>query len=125
MAGELLPRYSQVVPSGLYGIHPHEAASQKYHISLLRDIEEFISCDESEVEIAHIVVDGTAAGQPASQIDIISFDGFHIAFAPRVLVAPYNDSVGILPQIQQNLTLFAFHRQMLFECEVFIWVGAA
>ena len=54
--------------------------------------------DESEVQVSHIVINGTSTGITACQPDSFLPGIFDIRFCPDILVFADNDSRFILPQ---------------------------
>ena len=97
-----------------------DGALDDTELSLL--VLERLGDDEREVEVAVIVVDGTAAGLTPHQVAAVGLESLHIHLAKRVLVLPYHHRTPVLPKIQHHtvgLTLVvrsfvAFYKVVLY-----------
>ena len=123
MSGEFLSFDCQVVTPGLFSVYTHEPACKEYHICLAGYIKKFRLRYECKIQIAHIVIYCAAPGHTSREIYSVSFDPLHTAFPPWILVFPYDDSMRILPQKQDDLIFFAGESQMLFHSKIHIRIG--
>ena len=118
MTRELPLFCGQVVPAVLYRIDAEQPAGSEYHVGLAADIVEAVSRGKGEIEIAHVVIDRSAARHPAGEIDAVTLDRLDIALPPGVLVATDDYGVGVLPEEEGHHALLRIHSEKLLSCEI-------
>ena len=79
--------------------------------------------DKRKIQVAVVVIDGTAAGTPPHKEAAISLKAFDIALAKWVLVLPYDNRATVLPKIHRDgITLGQSHKIVLNR-NIYEWIG--
>ena len=99
IAGEFSAVCQQVIPAGKIAGNAQRADSLQNYLQLLLQIISGFSGYKGKIQIAAVMVDGTAAGDSTNQLYPIPFHGLQIAFLPRVLVFADDDRILVYIKI--------------------------
>ena len=101
VAGELLPVDQDIIAAGDLGGDADLRQGPDHRAAEQGEVEGdavLLICDEGEAEIAQVVIDGPAAGEPANHLNAVLPHIGGIDLLHRVLVLPHHDGVVILPE---------------------------
>ena len=100
-------------------------SSKEKIIAKMNKLNKFFDAnDECKIQVAHVVVDGTAAGQAPCEVYAVCLDLLDIALAPWILVLSDYDCVRVLPQKEYHLVFFSAEGEIFLSCEIVGRIGA-
>ena len=102
VAGEFASVGKYIVPAGDLGLYAELAAGAGDNGHLPFDVIVSLVCNERKVQVAAVVIDSSPAGMPAHQLNAVGLHVVQSAFAPCVLIAPYDHGVGVYEEVERN-----------------------
>jgi len=125
VAGNLLSVDYQIIASGKGGRNAQRLQCIHNGLQVLQKVDFLLSglhiLDEGEVEVADVVEDRAAAGQPPHYVNMMAVNVFLVDFRRRVLVPADDDGVVVLPQHED--VVGGLLQQVLLHREVVIGGG--
>ena len=123
VAGEFAATAKQVVTATLLNLKSIIGQSAGDNLKLAVDIINFVRYDKRKVQVAIVMIDGTAAGTTPHKKAAIGLKAFYIALAERVLVLPDNHRATVLPKIHRDGVRLGQCHKIVLNRNVLKWIG--
>ena len=79
-------------------------------------------CDKGEIQVAHVVVDRAAAGEPAHHADAALAYRLFIDLGNGILIFADNDRIVVLPEHEVHPVARQAVEYILLHCQIVAWV---
>ena len=125
VAGELLSVDCDVVAS--VHLRPDAKRRQRAHDRLTEELHIQRAApagigDKGEIQVAHVVVDRTAAGEPAHHADAALAYRLFIDLGNGILIFADNDCIVVLPKHEVHPVARQAVEYILLHCQIVAWV---
>ena len=114
VAGKFPAICSDIISSCQPGIYSQKLYGAEYHLCLAGNIIVRTAHTKRKIKVLSIVKHSSASGKPSCNRASSLLEQLCVYFCCEILVAPYHDRVGILPQVQHTLISAGMHRDVLF-----------
>ena len=79
---------------------------------------------EGEIEVAHVLIDGSSSGETARERHTLVGEDVGAAFPECILVASDYNAASVLPEKEYQMAVLHILCEVLLKSQVFIYIGA-